>query len=277
MRLIVRHEIAWTWEAPPRSLVEHLRIEPRNHEGQHVINWRTDVEPGGRTRTAEDAFGNAFDCLSVDGPLSALSVRAEGEVETFDTAGIVRHAVERFPPDLYLRESALTAADPALREFADHAVAGESTALARAHALMDAIHERLDESACHDDRFAGAAKTLAAGHGPARDIAHVYAACARHVGLPARVAVGHLYTENACARAYVRACVHGWAEAYVVDFGWIGFDPVIGRCPEGAHVRAAIGIDAIDALPVRGAHHGGSGEKITHRISVQTAGGRGGG
>ncbi len=141
MRLVVRHEIAWTWEAPPRSLVEHLRIEPRNHEGQHVINWRTDVEPGGRTRMGEDAFGNAFDCLSVDGPLSALSVRAEGEVETFDTAGIVRHAVERFPPDLYLRESALTAADPALRDFADRAVAGESTALARAHAL-DGRHPR---------------------------------------------------------------------------------------------------------------------------------------
>jgi transglutaminase-like putative cysteine protease len=273
MRLIVRHEIAWTWEAPPRSVVEHLRIEPRNHEGQHVINWRTDVEPGGRTRMGEDAFGNAFDCLSVDGPLSRLTVRAEGEIETFETAGIVRHGVERFPPELYLRESALTAPDPTLRTFAENAVAGEQTALARAHALMDALHERLDVSACHEDRFAGAAKTLAAGRGPARDIAHVYAACARHVGIPARIAVGHLCADTPPARA----CVHGWAEAYVADFGWIGFDPVIGRCPEGAHVRAAIGIDAIDALPVRGAHHGGSGETITHRISVQTAGSRSGG
>jgi hypothetical protein len=28
---------------------------------------------------------------------------------------------------------------------------------------------------------------------------------------------------------------------------------------------------------VRGAHHGGSGEKITHRIAVRVAGGRTGG
>jgi transglutaminase-like putative cysteine protease len=232
-----------------------------------------DVEPGGRTRMAEDAFGNSFDSLTVEGPLAKLTVRADGEVETFDTAGIVRHAIERFPPDLFLRDSALTAIDPGLRGFADAIAARESRTLARAHALMDSLHERLDHSACHNDNFAGAAKTLAAGRGHARDLAHVFIACARYLGIPARIAVGHLFAEGAeeCA------CVHGWAEAYIADFGWIGFDPATGRCPEGAHIRVAIGIDAVDALPVRGAQHGGSGEKITHRIEVRVAGGRTGG
>jgi transglutaminase-like putative cysteine protease len=273
MRFAVRHEIAWTWDTPPRSIIEHLRIEPRNHEGQHVIGWRMDVEPGGRTRMAEDAFGNSFDSLTVEGPLSKLTARAEGEVETFDSAGIVRHAIERFPPELFLRDSALTAIDASLRGFADAIAAAESQTLARAHALMDSLHERLDHSACHDDDFVGAAKTLSAGRGHARDLAHVFIACARCLGIPARIAVGHLFADS----AEERGCLHGWAEAHIEGLGWIGFDPATGRCPEGAHIRVAIGIDAIDALPVRGAHHGGSGEKIAHRIAVRVAAGRTGG
>jgi transglutaminase-like putative cysteine protease len=270
MRLAVRHEIAWSWETPPRSVVEHLRIEPRNHEGQHIIGWRMDVEPDGRRRMGEDAFGNAFDSLTVEGPLTTLAVRADGEVETFDTTGIIGHSIERFPSDFFLRDSALTAADAALREFTQKAAGKEAAPLARAHALMDSLHERLDHAACHKDEFAGAAKAFAAGKGHARDIAHVFIACARHLGIPSRIAIGHRFAEDEGEYS----CVHGWAEACIPGFGWIGFDPAIGRCPEGAHIRVAIGIDAIDALPVRGAHHGGSGEKVTHRIAVRIAGGR---
>jgi transglutaminase-like putative cysteine protease len=270
MRFAIRHEIAWTWRTPPRSVIAHLRIEPRNHEGQHIISWRTDVEPDGRRRMAEDAFGNAFDSLTVDGPLAGLKIHADGEVETFDTTGFVRHSIERFPPDLFLRESALTAAGAGLRDFANEAAGKESAPLARAHAVMDALHERLDRSSCHHDEFAGAAKTFAAGRGHARDIAHVFIACARHLGIPARIATGHLFTEGAAERA----CIHGWAELYIDGLGWIGFDPASGRCPEGAHIRVATGVDAIDALPVRGACHGGAGEKVSHRIAVHLSGGR---
>lgn len=270
MRLVVRHEIAWTWDTPPRSVLEHLRIEPRNHEGQHVINWRMDVEPDGHRRMSEDAFGNAFDSLTVRGPLAALTVRADGEVETFDTTGIVRYSIERFPPELFLRESPLTAADLGLRDFADAAGGGESTPLARAHALMDALHERLDHAACREDHFTGAAKTLANGRGHSRDFAHVFIAGARHLGIPARIAVGHVFEQG----MEERACMHGWAEAHIDGIGWIGFDPVIGRCPEGAHIRVAVGTDAIEALPVRGTHHGGAGEKIVHHVAVREASGR---
>ncbi len=56
--------------------------------------------------------------FTAEGPLGELSVQVEGEVETRDTQGIVRGAVERFPPSLYLRETPLTAADDAIAEFA---------------------------------------------------------------------------------------------------------------------------------------------------------------
>ena len=66
----------------------------------------------------EDAFGNVSHVFTAEGPLGELSVQVEGEVETRDTQGIVRGAVERFPPSLYLRETPLTAADEAIAAFA---------------------------------------------------------------------------------------------------------------------------------------------------------------
>ncbi len=265
MRLALRHEIAWTWTGPPRSVLAHLRIEPGNYEGQHVVGWRMDVQPDGRRHSDEDGFGNCLDSLTVDGPLSVLTLRADAEIETYDTTGIVRHSIERFPPELFLRDSALTQANAALRNVADEIAGKEGNALARAHALMYALHERIEPAQCTDETFASAGETLAEGRGHAREIAHVFIASARHLGIPARIAVGHLYTED----AQERACMHGWAEAHVDGIGWIGFDCVRGRCPEGAHIRVAVGIDALDALAVRSAHHGGSGESIAHRISVR--------
>jgi transglutaminase-like putative cysteine protease len=273
MRFALRHEIAWTWTSPPRSVLAHLRIEPGNHEGQHVIGWRMDVQPDGRRHSDEDAFGNRFDSLTVDGPLAALTLRADAEIETYDTTGIVRHSIERFPPELFLRDSALTQADAALRDFAGEIAGKENAPLARAHALMDALHERIEHEPSAADVFAGAAETLAARRGHARDIAHLFIASARHLAIPTRIAVGHLYSEDMQARA----CMHGWAEAHVDGIGWIGFDPVIGRCPEGAHIRVAIGINALDVLPVRGVHHGGSGENIAHKITLRPVAARGGG
>ena len=66
----------------------------------------------------EDAYGNITHAFSVDGPISELSVMVEGLVETQDTNGVVRDAIERFPPSLFLRETSLTHADPAIMAFA---------------------------------------------------------------------------------------------------------------------------------------------------------------
>ena len=48
-----------------------------------------------------------------------LRVEVDGEVETQNTDGVVRGTVERFPPSLFLRDTALTQADAAIAHFAE--------------------------------------------------------------------------------------------------------------------------------------------------------------
>src|SRR3954467_9763839 len=103
---------------PATSAIQVLRLTPRNHDGQHVIDWRIDVSSDCRLDQHEDAFGNIAHAFTADGPLDELNVLVEGEVETRDTNGVVLGAVERFPPSLYLRETALTQPDEAIAALA---------------------------------------------------------------------------------------------------------------------------------------------------------------
>ncbi|MBO0712401.1 MAG: hypothetical protein J2P47_14115, partial [Acetobacteraceae bacterium] len=119
MRLRVSHRIVYHYDAPATRVVQVLRLTPRNHDGQYVASWRIDVSADCRLDQHEDAFGNITHAFAAEGPLPELTLLAEGEIETRDAQGVVRHAVERFPPSLFLRETQLTSCDSAIGEFAD--------------------------------------------------------------------------------------------------------------------------------------------------------------
>ena len=118
MRIRVRHETRYHYDAPPTGVIQTLRLTPRNHEGQFVVDWRIEVSADCRLDEQEDAFGNIIHAFTADGPLTDLTVTADGVVDTQDTNGVVRDAIERFPPSLFLRETPLTHADAAMRAFA---------------------------------------------------------------------------------------------------------------------------------------------------------------
>ena len=61
---------------------------------------------------------------------------------------------------------------------------------------------------------------------------------------------------------------HAWAEAFVPDLGWVGFDATNGICITDAHVRVAAGLDYLGAAPVRGSRRGGDGETLTVEVYV---------
>src|SRR5882724_2849443 len=118
MRIRISHLTSYRYATPATSVIQRLRLTPRNHEGQYVARWRIDVSADCRLEQHEDAFGNITHAFTAEGPFNELSVQVVGEVETRDTQGVVRDSVERFPPSLYLRETALTAPDVDIAAFA---------------------------------------------------------------------------------------------------------------------------------------------------------------
>jgi transglutaminase-like putative cysteine protease len=65
--------------------------------------------------------------------------------------------------------------------------------------------------------------------------------------IPTRYVAGYI------SAGYVgRQESHAWAEAYVPELGWVGFDPSNRQSPTDAYVRLCSGLDAADAAPLRG-------------------------
>jgi transglutaminase-like putative cysteine protease len=268
MRIRISHSIAYAYAEPARHITQILRLTPRDHDGQHVMSWRIEPTVDGRMRAGQDAHGNITHTFSADGPISALSIEVSGLIETIDLAGVVRGGHERVPPQVFQRETLLSAPDEAIRGFAEEVTRSETKPLGKMHALMDALHA---EMTCHEtaERVGiGAARAFAARAGIAQDLAHVFMACSRHLDLPARYVSG--YVADGAELKHADGA-HAWAEIHLDDYGWIGFDCANGLCPIDTHVRIASGLDYSDAAPVRGARKGGDGEQLSVLISAQQA------
>jgi transglutaminase-like putative cysteine protease len=260
MRLRIAHSIIHRYEPPAAGVIQVLRLTPRNHEGQYVIDWRIDVSGDTRLNAHEDAFGNLTHVFAADGPFAELSINVEGAVETQNTDGVVRGTLERFPPSLFLRDTALTQADDAIRDFAlDLRARNSGNTLAELHALLNrlimqvvilfsvvpatfgaATHSEHEETICeHDTTWpltATAVEAFTHKRGGARDLTHIFLGAARSLQIPARYVAGYL-----CGRAEPEGGGHAWAEAYVPGLGWVGFDTVNCVCAAEAHVRVRRG------------------------------------
>ncbi len=265
MRLQIIHESTYSYDAPQHSVTELLRLTPRGHEGQFVVDWRIEVDHDCRMRSATDAFGNHVHSFGLSGPIDELTIAAMGEVETDDTHGIVRRQVERFPPTIFLRDTSLTESDAAIRTFADDIALGEPDPLSRLHALNDAIFKRMRFDTERTDVTTPAIDSFASGHGVCQDYAHIFVAACRHLDIPARYVGGYLYQPDQIEQE----AGHGWAEAMVPDLGWVAFDPTHGIAATESYVRVAVGLDYLGAAPVRGARYGGGEEALSVRVRVE--------
>ena len=269
MRIRLSHETVYRYERPPKSVIQTLRMTPRNHDGQYVVDWRIDVSADCRLDAHEDAFGNIAHAFTAEGPLESLRLLVEGEVETQDTGGLVAGTIEHFPPSLYLRPTPLTAPDAAIAALARAArqEAGPD-ALTFLHALLARLHGEITFDTDPTHVATTAAEAFALKRGVCQDLTHIFIAAARESGFPARYIGGYFHRSDGVVR---QEAGHAWAEAFIDGLGWVAFDPTNGICATDAHVRVAAGLDYLGAAPVRGTRYGGGAETLAVNVLVKQA------
>jgi len=269
MRLKILHSTTYRYDPPASGVIQILRMTPGSHDGQYVAEWQIDVSTDSRLDVHQDAFGNITHVMT-HGSLADLTIRVEGLVETHDNGGVLRGTDERFPPSLFLRPTSLTAVNPAMAAFSRELRAeSEDDVLGFLHSLMTQINEHMtfDEDPTHSGT--SAAEAFALKRGVCQDYAHIFIACARTAGVPARFVSGHFLRSDGMVN---QEAGHAWAEAFVPDLGWVGFDAANCICATDAHVRVATGLDYLGAAPVRGTRYGGGAETLTVDVRVEQAG-----
>jgi transglutaminase-like putative cysteine protease len=272
MRIRITHETIYRYEHPVKGMIQILRLTPRDHDGQHVLRWRIEPSADGRLKPGEDTFGNILHTFSADGPVEDLTIRVTGEVETTETHGVVRGAVERLDDIFYLRDSSLALADPEISRFTRDAIGRiEVDPLAGLHRLLSALHEEVAFDTAPTHSATTAAEAFALRRGVCQDLTHIFIAGVRDCGIPARYVSGYFHRSDGVTD---QDAGHAWAEAKVPDLGWVGFDPTNGISAGEAHIRVAVGLDYLGASPVRGSRYGGGSETLQVKLSVESAQGQ---
>jgi transglutaminase-like putative cysteine protease len=269
MRLRISHSTTYRYEPAVTGLIQILRMTPGSHDGQYVAEWQIDVSTDSRLHMHQDAFGNITHLLT-EGPTTDLTITVGGLIETHNTNGVLRGTDERFPPSLFLRSTALTEVSAAMTAFSRELRSeSESDVLGFLHALMLQIHDHMtfDEDPTHSGT--SAADAFALKRGVCQDYAHIFIACARAVGVPARFICGHFLRADGIVH---QEAGHAWAEAFAPDLGWVAFDPANGISATDAHARIAVGLDYLGAAPVRGTRFGGGSETLTVGVKVDQVG-----
>ncbi len=267
MRLKIKHDTHYAYDDAPSYLVQRLHLTPADFEGQRTLAWRITAPGIAASIHHRDGFGNIAHLVTVRGHAGPLTISAEGEVDTRDTAGVVRGVGQSVPDVVFLRQSPATRTDAALDAFLG-GFDRRLPPLELAHRIMAAVHEAVAYETGSTHAHTTAAEAFRDGRGVCQDHAHIMIAVARKLGMPARYVTGYLVTGVGASSS----AAHAWAEIMVPDLGWVGFDAANGQCPTDHYVRIAAGLDAAAVAPVRGFRRGGGrSEQMTVEVRVEIA------
>lgn len=192
------------------------------------------LNASGKVRFDPDSASLATDRETSDG----MKYTVESALPRL-TAGDLATVGGDVPPDIAARYLELPpSVSRQVQREARRVVGTEQSPYKRAKALQDYFRDNftynIQVSPGHDanamDQF------LSSKQGYCEQFAGTYAAMARSLGLPARVAVGFTSgTKDADGKWHVTGKeAHAWPEVYLSGFGWVAFEPTPGRGLPGA-------------------------------------------
>jgi transglutaminase-like putative cysteine protease len=263
MRVSIRHTTHYSYESLGSFAVQRLRLTPASNSMQKVLSWSIEADGIENAARYVDGFGNCVHLVTHCRPYKTLTITAEGEVETQDTGGVLGKLDESANPRVFLRPTLLTESAPSIDDMAE--TLPEGRPLARMHDLLEAIAARVAYVTDSTSSLTSAVQAFSAGQGVCQDHAHIFIAAARRLNVPARYVTGYLQVEGV-ERSVAH---HAWAEAWLDDLGWVGFDPANHICPTERYVRLACGFDAVSAAPIAGTRRGGMGERLDVDVMVR--------
>lgn len=257
MRLKIRHDTTYTYDTPTQTSIQYLRLLPRNTPQQKIVEW--NLTTPGETSLMTDGFGNQVSVMTMDKPVTKITLTAEGIVDL--TGKPLTKDDSPFPPEVFLRPTPLTEASKPIKQFAKQFSANKRSLIR----MMNRILERIQFVPGATTVAHTAAQAFDDKKGVCQDHTHVFIACCRYIGVPVRYVSGYIHTNSENHLA-----THAWAEAWL-GRNWHTFDVVNLLNVAESHIKLATGLDYRDAAPVRGMRSGGGTEQLETRAWVTEA------
>lgn len=262
-KLRITHETTYAYRRVVRFGPHRLVLRPREGHDVRVVRMHVEIEPQCELQWSRDLFGNSVATAHFLKSADRLRISSEVLLEqSLPFPGrAARPAVPvRFPVTFSGLEATMAAAYQAttfpddvgrVKEWVDHKVrmeagGGAEDAVAQVtRAIRQSIKYRRREA----KGVQTPSETLNMGSGSCRDMATLMLEALRVIGLPARFASGYL---DCAASEAGRASTHAWAEAYLPEIGWVGYDPTLGEATSAKHVVTGVSNHPRGVMPVGG-------------------------
>lgn len=265
MRLSISHTTRYHFDTPVIHGLQRLRLTPKETQGQTIVDWVMEFQGGHEQLSFDDQNFNHTTLIAVDEGATEVVLTCRGTVDTVDNCGVLGPHAGMLPLWAFLGDTRLTAQSSKIRQLALAASRHDDSVIGSLHALSALIRERVEYKTGITGVTTTADESLALGAGVCQDHAHVFIAAARMLDIPARYVSGYLMMND----RVVQDASHAWAEAWVEELGWIGFDVSNGISPDERYVRVATGRDYRDAAPITGISYGGSRQEMEVVLRVE--------
>ncbi len=268
-QLRVSHRTTYSYEDPVVYGLQQLRLTPKERAGQSIVNWKVDLEGAREEARFEDHNSNTVVLTSLVEGVTEVVITVRGEVDATNDTGIVGNHGGHAPLWHFTRATPQTKAskgiDALMKAFGKRTL----TEVSAFHALSKLIAEQVTYETGVTHARTTAESAIELGKGVCQDHAHIFIAALRSLGIPARYVSGYLMMNDRVDQE----ATHAWAEAWLHNLGWVGFDVSNGISPDSRYIRVATGLDYQDAAPIRGLHVGNAsasaGERMRVAIQVQ--------
>lgn len=277
--LSIIHETTYRYASPVRFGPHRMVLRPREGHDLRVEEMTLQLSPDHDLEWSRDVFGNSVATAHFFSPADVLKITSTlllKQVHAFPRRlerPLLRPAYPlQFSP---LEENIIAAYRASVFPDDSARVAGwiqqeiNPRYFLDAEALAAAINQKVWRSIHYRRReekgVQSPGETLSANSGSCRDLATLLMECLRTLGFPTRFASGYL--DCPASEAGV-ASTHAWAEVYLPDIGWIGFDPTLGTLTSSQHVVTGVSNHPRGVMPVSGTFVGVPGVYLGMEVAV---------
>jgi transglutaminase-like putative cysteine protease/predicted glutamine amidotransferase len=284
----VKHRTTYRYGSPVERSMHVFRLTPIHDREQTLLQNDIHVSVDGKQTEYEDVFGNRARRMSVETPYTELTVEATSRVELLDTdplsfrplRGSTTIPLVWMPWQRQVLQPFLLPEELPETQLHDLIEYGMSFVRRNEFDLLDTLLD-LNTTIFREFAYQQGATTVhttpyevfANRRGVCQDFANLFICVARLLGVPARYVCGYLYAGPDHANQRQAEASHAWAQVYLPDVGWRGFDPTNGILTQTEHIRVAAGRNYIDATPTSGTIFvGGGGETLEVMVRVEPVG-----
>jgi transglutaminase-like putative cysteine protease len=271
MLVDVTHSTEMLYSPAISDTVMELRLRPADDEMQRCVQYDLQLEPAGHVTVTKDSFGNVVHHFNYRATHRRILAVSHAIVETglgtvVKTSDIYRFQFLGFDGPVMLLSTIEQIASGLRPAHSDDPREVE----AALRSLTTLVNQRFPYRPGVTTARSTVADLVSIGAGVCQDFAHFWIAVSRAMRIPARYVSGYIHHQRG-GDEYVGAtgASHAWAEGWIPNRGWCGFDPTNPVTVGDHHVKIAVGRDYRDVPPTKGIFVGPASETIAVQVETR--------